>query len=168
MNLAAIDSGLTAAKKVTVPAHWATLKDPKKKGESKADKSLPKFIKNIQIPINAQEGDRLPVSTFVGMKDGTMPLGTSAYEKRGIATDLPVWIKENCLQCNQCALVCPHGCVRPYLLDDKESIKAPYEFESVEAKGKDLANYRYSLQISTKTAPVAVVVKRPALPRTKP
>ncbi len=148
MNMAAIDSGITAAKRVTVPASWATAKDVKKK-TGKDETPLPKFIKNIQIPINAQEGDSLPVSAFVGMKDGTMPLGTSAYEKRGIATDIPMWVKDNCIQCNQCALVCPHGCIRPYLLDSKETKNAPTEFETVAAKGKDLADYRYSLQIST-------------------
>ncbi len=145
MNLAAIDGGINSAHKVTIPESW---KNPEADPVAE-EKPVPDFIKNILRPINAQKGDDLPVSTFVGCEDGTMPMGTSAYEKRGIATDLPVWDPAKCLQCNQCSYVCPHGVIRPYLLDEEEAAKAPEGFVTVPAKGKDLTNFKYSLQISS-------------------
>jgi len=96
----------------------------------------------------AQEGDTLPVSAFKGIEDGTFPAGTSAYEKRGIAVEIPSWIKENCTQCNQCSYVCPHSCIRPFLLDEEEVKNAPEGFEFVKAVGKDLAGLSYRIQVS--------------------
>ncbi|MBE6032182.1 MAG: pyruvate:ferredoxin (flavodoxin) oxidoreductase [Clostridiales bacterium] len=145
LNLAAIDGGVNSAHKVTIPESWKNpAADP-----AKEEKKVPDFIKNILMPINAQKGDDLPVSTFVGYEDGTMPMGTSAYEKRGIATDLPVWDPAKCLQCNQCSYVCPHGVIRPYLLDAEEAAKAPEGFVTCDAKGKGLNEFKYSLQISS-------------------
>ena len=77
------------------------------------DSDEPEFIENILRPMNAQEGNNLPVSAFEGLEDGTFPAGTAAYEKRGVAVNVPEWITDNCIQCNQCAYVCPHACIRP-------------------------------------------------------
>ncbi|MDO4552259.1 MAG: pyruvate:ferredoxin (flavodoxin) oxidoreductase [Bacillota bacterium] len=144
LNMAAIDSGITGVKKVSVPEEWKNASAAP--AEERED--LPPFIRDILIPINAQKGDSLPVSAFVGYEDGTMPLGTTAYEKRGIATRLPVWNKEACLQCNRCAFVCPHAVLRPYLLDEKEAGAAPEGFEMCQAKGGQLKEYQYSIQVS--------------------
>lgn len=146
MNIDAIDAGLNAVIKVEVPESWKSAT-----GEiAKADTDhLPSIIKDVLIPINAQKGDDLPVSTFLNQKDGTLPLGTSAYEKRGIATDLPVWNVESCIQCNQCSFVCPHGVIRPFLLDKEEAANAPAGFEMTDAKGKGLEEYKYGIKVST-------------------
>ena len=90
-----------------------------------ADKTLQDFVNNIQIPCNAQEGDKLPVSTFTGMADGTFPQGSAAFEKRGIAVDVPAWNGDNCIQCNFCSYVCPHAVIRPVVMTDAELKKAP-------------------------------------------
>ena len=105
MNIAAVDAGINALVEVKVKPEWTNLTG---KALKPVDESLPYVIKNILVPINAQKGDDLPVSAFKGMEDGTMPLGTSRYEKRGIATHLPVWNAAECLQCNMCSFVCPH------------------------------------------------------------
>ena len=101
------------------------------------------------MPINAQKGDDLPVSAFKGMEDGTMPLGTSKYEKRGIATHLPVWDAGECLQCNMCSFVCPHAVIRPFLLDEGEVKAAPVDMTLVDAKGPGLAGLKYTMGVST-------------------
>jgi pyruvate:ferredoxin (flavodoxin) oxidoreductase, homodimeric len=145
MNQAAVDAGIDSVIRVDVPDTWKKLKPEK----LTADKTLPFFIREILQPVNAQKGDDLPVSAFMTMKDGTMPLGTSAYEKRGIATALPVWNSEECIQCNQCAFVCPHAVIRPFLLNDSEAKKAPEGFEMADAKGRDVAGLKFSIQVST-------------------
>lgn len=109
---------------------------------------LPDYVKNIQIPMNAQEGDSLPVSAFIGREDGTVPVGTTAYEKRGIAVVVPEWNIDNCIQCNQCSYVCPHAAIRPFLLDEEEVAKAPEGFASKKALGKELAGLQYRIQVS--------------------
>ncbi len=86
---------------------------------------IPDFVKNVVEPINNLAGDDLPVSAFAGREDGTFPAGTSQYEKRGIAVNVPEWIAENCIQCNQCAYVCPHAAIRPFLIDEKEAKALP-------------------------------------------
>ena len=145
MNMEAVDAGINAPVKVDVPASWKDAKD-----EAKADaKDVPSIISDVLVPINAQKGDDLPVSTFVDMKDGVMPQGTSRYEKRGIATAVPVWDPTACIQCNQCSYVCPHAVIRPFLLDEKEVAAKPEGFIVTEAKGKGLENYKYSMQVST-------------------
>ena len=143
MNLNAIDKGLENVIPVEIPAEWAASEDACTNAEAK---ELPFFIKNILQPCNAQSGDELPVSTFIGYEDGTMPMGTSAYEKRGIATQIPVWNSEACIQCNRCSYVCPHAVIRPYLLNDEEVKNAPEGFATAEAKGA--AGLHFSLQIS--------------------
>lgn len=135
MNNAAIDQGISAIVKVNVPAAWSSVQD-----EAAAAADVPAFIKNILIPMNRQEGDSLPVSAFVGMEDGTFPAGTAAYEKRGIAIDVPEWQIDKCIQCNQCSYVCPHATIRPILVNEEEAQAAPAGFTVKPAIGaKDLS-----------------------------
>ena len=130
MNQAAIDRGIDACVKVQVPAAWQQARE-----SAYAANDAPAFINNILVPMNRQEGDYLPVSAFLGMEDGTFPLGTSAYEKRGIATHVPAWRPEHCSQCNQCAYVCPHAAIRPVLFNEAERQKAPAGFSGKAAAG---------------------------------
>ncbi|MBQ1248508.1 MAG: pyruvate:ferredoxin (flavodoxin) oxidoreductase [Selenomonadales bacterium] len=131
MNNAAIDSGIEALVKVDVPAAWATAEDAAKEA-----KEVPAFIKEILEPMNRQEGDKLPVSMFEGsMADGTFPTGTAAYEKRGIAINVPEWQLDKCIQCNQCSFVCPHAAIRPVLTTEEELAAAPAGFEAKDAVG---------------------------------
>ncbi|MEE3362150.1 MAG: thiamine pyrophosphate-dependent enzyme, partial [Anaerovoracaceae bacterium] len=109
---------------------------------------VPDFVKNVVIPMNRQEGDSLPVSTFQGREDGEFPSGTAAYEKRGVAAFVPSWDKDKCIQCNQCSFVCPHSAVRPFLLDEAEAKAAPEGFETVDAKGKGLEGLKFRIQVS--------------------
>jgi len=144
MNYMAVDRGIEALNKIEIPASWATAEDA-----PVVEKDVPAFVKNIQDPVNRQEGDKLPVSTFVGMEDGTFPQGSSKYEKRGIAIDVPEWQPENCIQCNQCSYVCPHAAIRPFLLTEEETANAPKSFVTKKAVGKGLENYNFKIQVST-------------------
>jgi pyruvate-ferredoxin/flavodoxin oxidoreductase len=121
MNYAAVEAGGKNVIKVDVPAEWANLKVV----TDSEDMTRPDFIKNVVDVINAQDGNSLPVSTFVGREDGTFPSGTSAFEKRGIAITTPEWQPDSCIQCNQCAYVCPHAAIRPFLLTEEEVAGAP-------------------------------------------
>ena len=143
MNYAAVDQGIESLVKIEIPSSWKDAKD-----EAVEDKNLPDFIENVLIPMNRQEGDDLPVSTFVGREGGEFPNGTAAYEKRGIAVNMPHWIKENCIQCNQCSYVCPHAVIRPFLLDEEEKENAPETFETIKAMGKGLEDFQYRIQVS--------------------
>jgi len=143
MNQAAVDAGCESIHKVTVPKDWADAKD---KPAKKVD--MPKFVKDVVIPVDRQEGDSLPVSTFVGREDGEFPSGTAAYEKRGVASSVPSWHIDKCIQCNQCSFVCPHSAVRPVLLSDDEVKAAPAGFETAAAKGKGLEGLNYRMQVS--------------------
>ena len=145
MNFEAVDRGIDALVKVEVPESWKDAVDEEKEDE----KEIPEFIKNVVIPMNRQEGDKLPVSTFVGREDGVFPHGTAAYEKRGIAVEVPEWIADNCIQCNQCAYVCPHAAIRPFLLNEEEKKNAPEGFETKKAIGKGLEGLEFRIQVST-------------------
>ena len=126
-NWNAIDAGYQGIVEVAVPEAWANAKDTPM-GMPKvtcANKDLEDFVNNVQIPCNAQKGDTLPVSTFVKLADGTSPSGSSAFEKRGIAVSVPVWNPDTCIQCNQCAYVCPHAVLRPVTLNTEEAENAP-------------------------------------------
>lgn len=144
MNYEAVERGVNALTKIDVPADWTGAVE----GEAAAAVEEPEFIKDILRPMNAQAGDDLPVSAFVGAEDGTFPLGTSAYEKRGIAVNVPEWIPENCIQCNQCSFVCPHAAIRPFLLDEKEVANAPEGFKTLKAMGKEFEGLQYKMQVS--------------------
>ncbi|MCE9655167.1 pyruvate:ferredoxin (flavodoxin) oxidoreductase [Clostridium celatum] len=145
MNYEAVEAGMNSLVKVNVPESWKTAVDAPKV----ETKEVTDFVKNIMQPMNALEGDKLPVSAFNGMEDGTFPAGTAAYEKRGVATDVPEWNMSKCIQCNQCAFVCPHACIRPVLVNDEELAKAPEGFEVKKATGKTLAGLHYRIQVST-------------------
>lgn len=143
MNYAAVDKGIELLKKVEVPSDWANAVDGPKE-----EKDYPDFIKNILIPMNNQEGDNLPVSTFAGIEDGTFPQGSARFEKRGIAVDIPEWQIDKCIQCNQCSYVCPHAAIRPFLLNEEEIKNAPSGFASKKALGKGFENYGFRIQVS--------------------
>lgn len=145
MNYAAVDQGVNGAVQVEVPASWATAQDTACTTEKK---EVPKYVDTIVKYVNARKGDELPVSAFEGIEDGTTPLGTAAYEKRGVAVDVPEWDPEKCIQCNQCSFVCPHATIRPFLLTEEEAAKAPADFKSVPAKGKGMEGYRFAIQVS--------------------
>ena len=146
MNYAAVDRGVSDVLAIEVPEAW---KMPSASEEAAVpDENLPDYVRNILRPVNALKGDDLPVSAFLDMADGTVPLGTSKFEKRGIASEVPVWIAENCLQCNQCSFVCPHAAIRPYLLNNKEFVYAPESYKTVEAKGKDFSRLYFRIQVS--------------------
>ncbi len=140
MNYAAIDAGLTGLKEINYPESWATTTEGATPIATTTDKYFGAFIK----PVLAQNGDKLPVSSFT--PDGFVPTATTQYEKRGIAVDVPQWIKENCIQCNQCSLVCPHAVIRPFLVGEGEQV--PDTFETIPAMGKELAGYKFRIQIS--------------------
>lgn len=143
MNFGAVDRG-GEYEQVDVPKEWANLKVEKMLD----DRDLPDFIKNVVEPINTQKGDDVPVSAFLGREDGTFPAGTTQYEKRGIAVNVPEWIAENCIQCNQCAYVCPHACIRPFLISDEEMSKAPEGLKTLTAIPKTFAGLQYRMQLS--------------------
>ena len=133
MNHAAIDAGINSIVKIDVPSQWKGAKDDK----LDMVKEYPEFIKDIVEPMNRMEGDAIPVSTLVreGVDDGTFMAGTTAFEKRGIAVNVPEWIPENCIQCNQCSYVCPHATIRAFLLNENEKENAPKDMKLLEAKG---------------------------------
>ncbi len=143
-NYAAVDKGATSIVKVDVPKEWSAITvkfAPNSEGH-------PDFIKNICDVINSQNGDDLPVSAFVGSENGTFPCGTSAYEKRGIAVHVPEWQSATCIQCNQCAYVCPHAVIRPFLLTADEKAKLPAGTVTLKGIGKDVDQYEFRIQIS--------------------
>jgi pyruvate-ferredoxin/flavodoxin oxidoreductase len=147
LNYKAIDTGAAGIVPVPVDAAWANLADT-----AGADAKYPgtPFVEKIVKPINAARGYSLPVSAFVGGEDGTFEAGTTAYEKRGIGVLVPQWVKENCIQCNQCVFVCPHAVIRPFLMTDAEVAAAPASIKGnvLEAKGKELKGLSYKIQVS--------------------
>ena len=129
MNNAAIDKGVESIVKIEVPDSWKDVVE-----EAAATVEVPEFISKIVNPMNRQEGDKLPVSAFLGMmEDGTFPQGTAAYEKRGIAINVPEWQMDKCIQCNQCSFVCPHAVIRPILINEEELASAPAILEAKDA-----------------------------------
>ena len=144
MNCQAVDAGINSLVKVDVPASWANATEPSKE----SDTEEPAFIKDILRPMNAQKGNDLPVSAFLGYEDGTFPNGTAAYEKRGVAVNVPEWITENCIQCNRCSFICPHACIRPVLVNEEELQNAPEAFKTKKAIGKGFDGLQYRMQVS--------------------
>ena len=142
MNFAAVDQTLDNLMEIEYPESWAEAT-----GTSAIEKDESDFVKNVMRPILAQQGDKLPVSAF--QPDGIFPVDTSRYEKRGVAINVPEWIMENCIQCNQCAMVCPHASIRPVLLTEEDLGKAPDGFEAKQAVGKDLKEYYFRVQVDT-------------------
>ncbi len=143
MNYAAVDAGGSAVVKIDVPAEWASIEV--KAAAHSVDMSRPEFVRNIVDPINALKGDDLPVSAFNGREDGTWDNGTAAYEKRGIAVNVPEWQIENCIQCNQCAYVCPHAAIRPFLATEEQAAATGVEWK--QGLGETKA-YKFRIQVS--------------------
>ena len=149
MNYKAIDLGATAYKKIDVPADWANAVDTKPAKELKGKPELVKMVKDILEPVGKMDGDSLPVSAFVDHVDGQFELGAAAYEKRGVAVSVPTWDAEKCIQCNQCAYVCPHATIRPFALTADEAAKAPEAAKIVDVKaGKGKGTYQFTMAIS--------------------
>ncbi len=144
MNFAAVDAGGDHVQKIVVPAEWAKLK----LDSDDLSSTRPDFIKNVVDVINAQKGDDLPVSTFNGIEDGTFHPGTTAFEKRGIAVEVPQWIPENCIQCNQCSYVCPHAAIRPFLIDDQELAVLPDGTTTIKTNGKQFSGLQFRIQVA--------------------
>ncbi len=147
MNHDAIETGVKEVKKVKVPKEWAKAVDAEKAVAAATGRpEIKDYIDNILTPINEQQGDKLPVSTFLKDADGTVPLGSAAYEKRGIAVDTPCWLPENCIQCNFCSYVCPHAVIRPVILNEEEVAAAPEGMKMKPATG--LPGYQFSMTVS--------------------
>ncbi len=143
MNYAAVDAGGNAVEKIEVPAEWANIEV--KAAAHSVDAARPEFVRNIVDPINALKGDQLPVSAFNGREDGTWENGTAAWEKRGIAVNVPEWKIENCIQCNQCAYVCPHAAIRPFLATEEEAAASGVEWKQGLGETKE---YKFRIQVS--------------------
>lgn len=144
INFTAVDRALDSLVKIAIPADWAETADE----EACAEEDVPEFVKKIIRPVGRQMGDTLPVSAFAGWEDGRFPVATSRYEKRGVAVSVPAWQKENCIQCNRCSFVCPHGAIRPFLLNDEEKAGSPAGFQVLSANGRNLKGYSYRVQVS--------------------
>ncbi|MGM0166726.1 pyruvate:ferredoxin (flavodoxin) oxidoreductase [Enterococcus sp. AZ135] len=145
-NCQAIDATVAELKKIEIPAEWAEIEV--KSLVNAEDQNKPAYIRNILEPINRQEGNQLSVNDLIenGMLGGVMPSGTAAYEKRGIALEVPEWISEACTMCNECAFVCPHAAIRPFLANDEEMEEAPEGFITRDMRGKD--GFKYRIQVS--------------------
>lgn len=149
MNQSAIDAGIVNLVKVDVPASWANAKGGIVHKPVEGDrKELVDFVKNILNPVSAQNGDKLPVSAFKDAADGTLPQGAAAYEKRGVAINVPEWDPTKCIQCNQCSLVCPHAAIRPYALNADELAGAPANIKTVKMLGKGCEDLKFAMTVS--------------------
>lgn len=147
MNYAAIDRGMEDLKKVEIPADWANAVDNSVADKAEGNGALVEYVNEILKPVNAYKGNKLPVSTFMDHVDGTAPNGSAAYEKRGIAVDVPEWNPENCTQCNRCAIVCPHAVIRPVAMTADELAKAPEGTKSLPMMG--LKDLNFVMTVST-------------------
>ncbi len=144
MNNASIEHGIDELREVKVPDAWLTAQD------APSEDKVPAFIREVVAPMNRQEGNALPLSLMkkYGLEDGTWPAGTSKYEKRGAAVEVPAWKAEACIQCNRCSLVCPHAAIRPILLNEDEAKAAPAGFKTIKAVGSGLGQYQFRIQVS--------------------
>ena len=146
MNYDAIDAGAKQIVEIQIPESWKDCEDEFLGKSVAGDSAVVDFVNNIQIPVNAQEGDKLPVSAFNAYVDGTTPSGSAAFEKRGIAVDIPVWNAENCIQCNRCAYVCPHAVIRPVAMTEEEVAAAPEGMTVVPMTG--MADKKFAIVVS--------------------
>ncbi len=154
LNYQAVDVGMKHLKKVDVPKEWAEFEHHGNQNVGHCEECFdfggddPKFVRDILRPANSQHGDELPVSIFTGYEDGTFESGTAAYEKRGIAVNVPAWDLDKCIQCNQCSFVCPHAAIRPALLTEDELAVAPVGYTTKKATGKGYEDFVYRIQVS--------------------
>ena len=147
MNIAAVDAGVEGVHEVKVPASWADAVDTEEKPVLQGKFPFQtEYINDILVPTNSMDGDSIPVSKFVETADGKLPAGTAAYEKRGIATDIPIWDKHNCMQCNWCSYVCPHGVIRPFVLNEEEAADERVAGKCVDMKG--MRDHKYAIGVS--------------------
>ncbi len=147
MNHAAIDRGMEGMVKIDVPASWANASDDACCCHGvEGDSELAVYVRDIQNPVNDQKGDSLPVSAFMDYVDGTLPVGSAAYEKRGIAVDVPSWNPDNCIQCNFCSYVCPHAVIRPVIMTAEEAANAPEGTKTADATG--MPGYKFAMTVS--------------------
>ncbi|MDR1673891.1 MAG: pyruvate:ferredoxin (flavodoxin) oxidoreductase [Oscillospiraceae bacterium] len=151
MNHDAIDAGCESFVKVKIPSGWKKAEDTPMglQNIKSSNQALTDFVNTVQIPCNAQKGDSLPVSAFAGMPDGTFPQGSAAYEKRGIAVDVPCWVSDNCIQCNFCSYVCPHAVIRPFALSKEEEEKAPVYVKKTAVPMTGMPGYSMTMGISS-------------------
>lgn len=147
MNYAAIDRGMEDLKKVEIPAEWANCVDDAVADKAQGEGALVDYVNGILKPVNAYMGNKLPVSSFMDHVDGTAPNGSSAFEKRGIAVDVPEWNSDNCIQCNKCAIVCPHAVIRPVAMTDEELANAPQGTTGIPMIG--LKDLKFVMTVST-------------------
>ena len=149
MNWSAVDAGFEGVQEIQVPAGWAEATDSGEEITVKTDRAdLAQYVKDVLIPANAMRGDAIPVSHLLSTVDGTLPQGTAAFEKRGIAVTVPNWIPENCIQCNLCSYVCPHAVIRPMVMDADEVEKAPRATKARDMRGKGCEIYAFSITVS--------------------
>ena len=147
-NHKAIDAGATAFHKFEVPADWADAQDAPVEISDEEKSAIAKQVKELLEPIDRMDGDSLPVSAFMGCVDGQFELGASAYEKRGVAVMVPHWDETKCIQCNQCAYVCPHATIRPFALTDEEVAGAPEQLRTIDAMGPKAKGMKYVQAVS--------------------
>ena len=145
MNYAAVDRGLQSVEEIRVPDSWKDL--PDEPLEQTETAGVPDYVRDVLIPVNAQAGDKIPVSKFLSFADGVTEVETSKYEKRGIAVDVPQWLPDNCIGCNQCSLVCPHAAIRPFLFTKEEAEQAPAGCITHKANGRGMENYTFRIQV---------------------
>ncbi|MBQ7969063.1 MAG: pyruvate:ferredoxin (flavodoxin) oxidoreductase [Clostridia bacterium] len=151
MNYKAIDAGVDALVKINVPESWKTAGNDTVEAKATGTRpELVKFVNEVLVPVSKMQGDSLPVSAFKDMADGSFPQGAAAYEKRGVAVDVPTWIPEKCIQCNMCSFVCPHATIRPFAMDAEEAANAPASTKFVPKAmiGKGCENYKFTVAIS--------------------
>jgi pyruvate-ferredoxin/flavodoxin oxidoreductase len=146
MNIGAVDLAVQSLTEIDYPDSWRSA-DDERALDFRLQQQMPDYVRQVIFPILRQKGDDIPVSAFAS--DGAFPFSTSQYEKRGVAINVPEWIKENCIQCNHCALVCPHATIRPFLASNEELQRAPATFETLPATGRELKDYHFRIQVFT-------------------
>lgn len=147
-NYKAIDAGVNGIVKIDIPESWKTESGADHPVALSGDDKLGAMVKTIMEPVNLNDGDSIPVSAFMGHVDGTFEQGASAFEKRGVAVDVPEWQADKCIQCNQCAYVCPHATIRPFALDENDLKNAPKNIRTAAMKGKDVGQYQFVQTVS--------------------
>ena len=149
-NYNSVDAGVEGVQEIQIPSGWADAQDETAVPEIKTDRQeLAQYVTDVMIPANAMRGDAIPVSKFMPGADGTLPQGTAAFEKRGIAVKVPAWDPDKCVQCNICSYVCPHACIRPIVMSADEVVEAPKQTKMHDMRGKGCEIYAYTMTVST-------------------
>ena len=149
-NYNSVDAGVEGVQEIQIPSGWADAQDETTAPEIKTDRQeLAQYVTDVMIPANAMRGDAIPVSKFMPGADGTLPQGTAAFEKRGIAVKVPAWDPDKCVQCNICSYVCPHACIRPIVMSADEVVEAPKQTKMHDMRGKGCEIYAYTMTVST-------------------